>query len=182
MYFPVQQVVRTSYPWLPIDYYHPPHLGGQVNDTFPRLTALALMGNPVWPALSSSKPRKAASTAGHSRRSLGEAERAGGHKSGGGEEEGGLGEEEAMFRIRVLRRLPGLQTLDCTDVTDEERLRASQARGRGVVFLFCFCRRRVANDTHDATTLVFRWTSCVRRTEFSSQSHTKFSKFSKGGV
>lgn len=55
-----------------------------------------------------------------------------GSKGGGWEER----EEEAAYRLQVVRRLPGLLTLDCTDVTDEERARAkevifsSEYRGR----------------------------------------------------
>lgn len=94
------------------------------------------MGNPVWPA---AKVRARAGGAadsfaldgGGGKQGVG----AGGEAVGvGGEgegEEGAVGiegQEEAAYRWHVVKRLPGLLTLDCTDVTDEERARAKKVR------------------------------------------------------
>lgn len=112
----------------------------QINDTFPRLTSLALMGNPAWlasypssstnflavGAATATEPPPARRNRGHKRRSSDEAERAGGHSPfESSSSEDCSREGEAAYRIRVLRRLPGLQTLDCVDVTEEERERTA---------------------------------------------------------
>ncbi|CAM9974102.1 unnamed protein product [Ectocarpus sp. 6 AP-2014] len=109
---------------------------GQVNDVFPRLKSLALMGNPVWPAAAkstSSKATSAASTAAEEEKEGVAAEGGGGGGGGRGKKvdpertgEGGKEEEEERYRLHVVRRLPGLVTLDCADVTEEERNRAKE--------------------------------------------------------
>ncbi|CAM9759541.1 unnamed protein product, partial [Laminaria digitata] len=116
----------------------------QVNDVFPRLKSLALMGNPVWPAAISRARGDAGSDGGETYSSLHESRSAGGKGAavsdaaeGVAEGEGGAGEgtgdrmagwegEEMAYRLHVVRRLPGLVTLDCADVTEKERARAKE--------------------------------------------------------
>lgn len=65
------------------------------------------MGNPVWAANKSS--------------------RTGGEGQGEEEQEAATEEEEEeeeAYRLHVVRRLPGLLTLDCLDVSEVERGRA----------------------------------------------------------
>lgn len=116
----------------------------QVSEAFPSLTSLALMGNPVWPA---ARSRAANATTYPAQRDAGlserratrnksqdqsspgridEAEEAGGHQprhaSTTSADEDSV---ETEYRMHILRRLPRLKTLDCTDVSPEERSRAS---------------------------------------------------------
>lgn len=93
------------------------------------------MGNPVWPA-AKFRANQGATYSSHNReqallsspRAGDEAERAGGHEPMPpiGVEES---REEAAYRMQVLRRLPSLKTLDCTDVSEEERARARSPVG-----------------------------------------------------
>eukprot|EP00752_Nemacystus_decipiens_P006185 g5581.t1 len=84
----------------------------QINDVFPRLKSLSLMGNPVW--ATTTKSRAEAEGGGEEQDLL-----------GGADAEGG--EEEAEYRLHVVKRLPGLVTLDCADVTEAERSRAKSS-------------------------------------------------------
>eukprot|EP00903_Cladosiphon_okamuranus_P016371 g15098.t1 len=83
----------------------------QINDVFPRLKSLALMGNPVWAA---AKPRPGPE----------------GDEEDQDKEQEVDGVEEAAYRLQVVMRLPGLVTLDCVDVTEAERSRAKSLNER----------------------------------------------------
>lgn len=130
----------------------------QVNDVFPRLTSLALMGNPIWPATRSRARSPVTARKSHEDwrsspglgdgtvatehgEGVGTVDRGAMHSWGGvegtineeGEGDGGeRGEgregDEAAYRLHVVKRLPGLVTLDCVDVTEEERARAKEVR------------------------------------------------------
>lgn len=92
------------------------------------------MGNPVWPAAAKSTSSKAAgpaSTAAEEEKEGVAAEGGGGGGRGKKVDpertgEGGKEEEEERYRLHVVRRLTGLVTLDCADVTEEERNRAKE--------------------------------------------------------
>lgn len=104
------------------------------------------MGNPVWPAAKvraraggaavsgASDGEKYASGASASSKSykggvVAGMEAAGrGGDGGEGAQVGLEGQEEAAYRLHVVRRLPGLLTLDCTDVSEEERATARKVR------------------------------------------------------
>lgn len=102
----------------------------QINDVFPRLKSLALMGNPVWPAAKSRAAAVAAADGGEAAAAAGGAAAGTGDTTtdmGGADVMAGAeGKEEAEYRLHVVRRLPGLMTLDCADVTEEERSRAKE--------------------------------------------------------
>ncbi|CAM9761669.1 unnamed protein product [Pylaiella littoralis] len=97
----------------------------QINDVFPALKSLALMGNPVWPA---SKSRTAAAAAAAAAAVAAEQEGVEEQQQQQllGLEAEGEGRAEAAYRLQVVQRMPGLVTLDCTDVSEEERRRAKE--------------------------------------------------------
>ena len=77
------------------------------------------MGNPVWPAAKSRAREGGAPETKHARVAW-----EGGSGTGSGRALGLETEEEKAYRLHVVRRLPGLVTLDCADITEEERTRA----------------------------------------------------------
>ena len=85
------------------------------------------MGNPVWAA--ATKSRAGAEGRGKEDRDL---------LGAGGDGDGDGGEEEASYRLNVVKRLPGLVTLDCVDVTEAERGGAKSLNEK-VCVCVCVC-------------------------------------------